>query len=50
MLPKILTLKAPTPKFADSGVQLMVKDLEKMGLNIKTMEAKVVGGSSNVYI
>ncbi len=45
MLPKNPNPESPTPKFADSGVQLMVKDLEKMGLNIKTMEAKVVGGA-----
>lgn len=45
MLPKNPNPENPTPKFADSGVELMVKDLEKMGLNIKTMEAKVVGGA-----
>lgn len=45
MLPKNPNPDAPTPKFADSGVDLMVRDLEKMGLNVKLMEAKVVGGA-----
>ncbi len=45
MLPKNPNTESPTPKVADSGVDLMIKDLEKMGLNSKTMEAKVVGGA-----
>lgn len=45
MLPKNPNPDTPTPKFADSGVELMIKDLEKMGLNAKIMEAKVIGGA-----
>lgn len=45
MLPKNPTPDNPTPKFADSGIELMVKELEKMGLNMKVAEAKVAGGA-----
>lgn len=45
MLPKNPAPDNPTPKFADSGVALLVRDLEKMGVNIKNTEAKVMGGA-----
>lgn len=45
MLPKNPTPDNPTPKFADSGVDLLVKDLEKMGVSMRNVEAKVAGGA-----
>ncbi len=45
MLPKNPDPTKASAKFADTAMEAMCKDLEKMGLIIRNMEAKIAGGA-----